>query len=366
MTTPVTTYSQSRWSLGDLFPSPDSPALQAAFDRLDQAVTEFESLRPKLTDDISTADFLAIVARIEQLQEEASRLYAFAGLLFTEDTQDQVAQGLTARVEQFVADLTNRTLFFNLWWKDLPEEEGRTPDGCLRRLTATGWRRCAISSPSRSASRKKRSSTSRTSPAPARCTTLYNSITNRYTFKVKVDGEEQGVTRGELMVYARQADADLRAQPTRSSTASTARTARSWARSTRPWCATGATNRSTCAASPAPFPRATWPTTSPTRWWIPCWMCAQKNAGLFQRFFKLKARLLEMESLRRYDIYAPVTHSDKKFAFSHAAELVLDSFEQFDPRFAAMALRVFNENHVDSEVRKGKRGGAFCGHLHPT
>ena len=41
---------------------------------------------------------------------------------------------------------------------------------------------------------------------------LYDSITNRYTFKLTVDGEEKELTRGELMVYVRQTDPDLRAR----------------------------------------------------------------------------------------------------------------------------------------------------------
>ena len=42
--------------------------------------------------------------------------------------------------------------------------------------------------------------------------TLYDMITNRYTFQLKVDGEDKELTRGELMVYVRQHDPDLRAQ----------------------------------------------------------------------------------------------------------------------------------------------------------
>jgi len=92
---------------------------------------------------------------------------------------------------------------------------------------------------------------------------------------------------------------------------------------------------------------------------------SQKNAGIFQRFFKLKAKMLKMEKLRRYDIYAPLTASTKVYSFNVASELILDSFDQFDPRFAQMALKVINENHVDSEVRKGKRSGAFCATVNP-
>jgi oligoendopeptidase F len=86
----------------------------------------------------------------------------------------------------------------------------------------------------------------------------------------------------------------------------------------------------------------------------------RKNAPLFQRYFKLKARWLGMERLRRYDVYAPIAQSEKNYAFDQAAQMVFDSFDSFDPNLAGMAERVFTENHLDSEVRKGKRGGAFC------
>lgn len=86
----------------------------------------------------------------------------------------------------------------------------------------------------------------------------------------------------------------------------------------------------------------------------------RKNTDVFQRFFRLKARLLGMEKLRRYDIYAPVAEADKPFAYPAAAAKVLQSFNQFDPRFARLAERVFAADHIDGEVRKGKQGGAFC------
>jgi oligoendopeptidase F len=45
--------------------------------------------------------------------------------------------------------------------------------------------------------------------------------------------------------------------------------------------------------------------------------------------------------------------------------MVLDSFEGFDKSVAEMAKRVFDEDHMDSEVRMGKRGGAFCASVVP-
>jgi oligoendopeptidase F len=91
----------------------------------------------------------------------------------------------------------------------------------------------------------------------------------------------------------------------------------------------------------------------------------KRNAPLFQRFFRLKARLLGVDKLRRYDIYAPVVKSAKTYSFGQAAETVLDSFSSFHPDFAALARRVFDQDHLDSEVRKGKQGGAFCASITP-
>jgi len=92
---------------------------------------------------------------------------------------------------------------------------------------------------------------------------------------------------------------------------------------------------------------------------------AQRNTGVFQRFFQLKARWLGVDRLRRYDIYAPVAAANKEYDFSQAAGMVLDSFGKFHPRLAELAERVFAEGHLDSEVRRGKRGGAFCAGIAP-
>jgi oligoendopeptidase F len=89
------------------------------------------------------------------------------------------------------------------------------------------------------------------------------------------------------------------------------------------------------------------------------------NRGIFQRFFRLKARWLGMDRLRRYDVYAPVDQAEKAYGFDEAVRLVLDSFQQFDAGVAGMAQRVFDEQHLDSEVRRGKRTGAFCATVTP-
>jgi oligoendopeptidase F len=91
----------------------------------------------------------------------------------------------------------------------------------------------------------------------------------------------------------------------------------------------------------------------------------KKNSKIFQRYFKLKAKHVGVKKLRRYDIYASLAKSNKKFDFSKAAEMVIESFSAFDPKIGELARRVFDKDHLDSEVRKGKDNGAFCASINP-
>ncbi|TLX90865.1 MAG: M3 family oligoendopeptidase [Thaumarchaeota archaeon] len=89
-------------------------------------------------------------------------------------------------------------------------------------------------------------------------------------------------------------------------------------------------------------------------------VCRQ-NAHLFYDYFLEKAKLIGVKKLRRYDLYAPISNSNiAKFTFKNAAKVVLDTFHKFDPRFGTYTERLFRENHIDSEIRNGKSGGAFC------
>jgi oligoendopeptidase F len=89
----------------------------------------------------------------------------------------------------------------------------------------------------------------------------------------------------------------------------------------------------------------------------------RNNSSVFQDYFKEKAKMLGIKKLRRYDLYAPIStkpSDSKNFTFGKAVSTVLDTFDSFDPKFRMLAEQVFAKQHVDSEIRRAKRGGAFC------
>jgi len=202
--------SQTSWSLADLFPAQDSAEMQQAWDDLKSMVANFEGCRSLLRADISPASFMDVVRQLEEITKLAMRIYGFAGLRFSADTQDQDAQTFIARVDQLMAEVTNRTLFFSLWWKELDDETA------ARLMEASGDYRYWLEEmrhfkPHTLSEPEEKIVNIKNVTGSNALGNLYDSLTNRYTFKVMVDGEEKELTRGELMVYVRSSNPDLRA-----------------------------------------------------------------------------------------------------------------------------------------------------------
>jgi oligoendopeptidase F len=84
-----------------------------------------------------------------------------------------------------------------------------------------------------------------------------------------------------------------------------------------------------------------------------------------QRWYRLKARLLEVDRLADYDRAASVTHEDPTVPWAQARELVLDSYGAFSSRLGTLTRRFFDERWIDAPVRPHKRGGAFCAYTVP-
>ena len=357
-------FEMSRWSLDDLYPSGSSKEMERAIEDLKKKVEKFEAYRAELTDNVAFDKFLVVIKDLEEITKLMQRIGGYAELWFTEDTQDQAAQTLVARMEQLSADLSNRILFFNLWWKALDDDsaEKLMKDSGDYRYWLEEMRHFkpyTLSEPEEKVINIKDVTGSRA------LNMLYDAYTNRYMFKLKVDGKEKEMTRGELMSYVRRPDADLRARAYQALYRVYGNDGpilgQMYQTLTRDW----RNELIGLRGYPTPISARNLANDIPDEVVDTLLDVSQKNAGLFQRFFKLKARLLKMDKLRRYDIYAPVTSSSKEFAFGSAVELVLDSFEQFEPRFAQLAHKVISEKHVDSEVRKGKQSGAFCATITP-
>ncbi len=358
------TYTQSPWSLSDLFPAYDGPEMRAGFDELDIKVVKFEALRPSLSADMPQEAFLNVIHSLEAISRLESRIGSFASLRFSADTQDQVVQAFQSDVENRLAVIGNRTLFFSLWWKSLDDLAAE------RLMAGSGDYRYWLEEmrhfkPHTLTEPEEKIINIKDVTGASAIVNLYNMITNRYVFHLEVGGEMQELTRGELMVYARSYDPNLRAAAYKELYKIYGQDGtilgQMYQTLVRNWRNESVDMRHFSS----PLAVRNLANDIPDDVVETLLKVCQDNIPVFQRFFQLKARWLGMERLRRYDIYAPVVKSDKMYTFDQATETVFDAFHNFEPRVEELARRVFEQDHLDSEVRHGKMGGAFCATVAP-
>ncbi len=349
----------SHWSLKDLLPEPVDQAVEEHLLKLESGVSELEALRPSMTPEISEEAFVKILAMLETINIFMRRLQAYSFLWFSEDTQNEAALNMRDRLDRSLVDLGNRVLFFEIWFKDLPD------DAAERLIAHSGDMKYSLESVRRfkpytlSEVEEKLLNLKDVNGIDA-LVNLYEMITNHFNFTLEVDGEKKTLTRDQLTSYFYNPSADIRRaayqELYRVYSDNSTILAQIYSHRVRDWHAEGVELRGYASPIAARNVGNDLPDTVVDTLLSVC----RKNASIFQRYFRLKAGWLGLKKLRRYDIYAALAASDKQYDFSQAAQMVLDSYREFSPQVADLAMRVFAENHLDSQAHPGKRGGAFC------
>ncbi len=349
----------TRWSLNDLLPEPVDQALEETFSKLEQALVTFEAMREILTPEITSQDFNKVLKLLESIAILKSRVEGYVDLAFAEDTQNPATLNLRDRVDQVLTDSGNRALFFEMWFKELPDEAAQNlieHSGDLHYFLETMTR----FKPFTLTELEERMINLKDVNGIDAMVNLYEMITNQFAFKLEIDGKTETLTRDQLGSYFQSPSPDVRARAYqelyRVYVENSTVLAQMYIHRVRDWHTEGLELRGFSSPISAQNVMNDLPDDVVDTLLAVC----RKNADVFQRYFKMKAEWLGLDKLRRYDIYAPLTPSEKKFDYAVAKQMVMESYRAFSPEVAQLAQRVFDEDHLDSEIRAGKRGGAFC------
>ena len=130
------------WDLGDLYASPDSPAIDADLTAATSEAEAFAAAYAGKLADLPGADLARAMERFEAIDETLGRVMSYAQLLFSADSTDPAAGQFYQRMMERVTDISALTLFFRL-------ELNRIEDGVLEAKFAdpalpAGARICAI------------------------------------------------------------------------------------------------------------------------------------------------------------------------------------------------------------------------------
>jgi len=349
----------TRWSLKDLLPDPIDQAVQEHLSQIEQAVISLEALREAMTAQVSAETFARALQLLETVNILTRRLQGYAYLWLSEDTQNQAALNLRDRLDQSLVGFGNRILFFDIWFSELPDEAAD------RLMAGSGDLKYVLESIRRFkkytlSEAEERVLNLKDANGISALVSLYGMITNGFTFSLEVNGKRKNLTRDELASYYFNTAPEIRAaayqELYRVYRENATVLAQIYSHRVRDWHDEGMELRGYAS----PIAARNLGNDLPDEVVDILLSVCRKNASLFQRYFNLKARWLGLEKLRRYDIYAPLSTSDKIYPYAQAEKMVLDSFEGFSPQLADLARRVFDEQHLDAETRPGKRGGAFC------
>jgi len=361
----TTNYELGPWDLSEILPEPSEEIISQRLAHLDALVATFESRRSSLRPAMESDELIAMMRLYDELSEEMNAISGYASLWFYSDTRSQEAITFRNRVRQATTAASNRVLFFTLWWRELSDDEAAAllpQDHADYRHFLSDVRRFK---PYTLDEKSEQIINVKDDNGIAAVLTLYSMLVNRLEYTLKVDGETLTLTRDALMSYAFSPQPEIRAAAYQELYGVYAHEAtvlgQIYVNRVRDWHDEHVVLRG--YSSPISVRNAD--NDIPDRAVDVLLDVTRENAPLFQRYFRLKAGWLGLQRLRRYDLYAPLAPSEQNIGFPAAARSVLETFADFHPRFAALAERVFAETHLDSEIRKGKRGGAFCSTVLP-
>ncbi|NWJ29611.1 M3 family oligoendopeptidase [Marine Group I thaumarchaeote] len=356
-----------RWDLSELTKNPKGSAFQKQIQELEKQARKFEKIKSKLDPKMSSKKFMGILQQVEEMSEKMSKIGGYASLLYSSDTQSDEATSLMTQMSKLGSEISNKILFFDLWWKTkvdkknakrLMEDTGELTEYLLhKRLFA----KYALSEP------EERIINTLDVTGISALVKLYDKITNAYEYKMKIGNKTQTMTREELTNYVRSTNPKIR--ETAYKTILTKYTENKgvigeiYQNIVLNWRDEGIEIR----GYKTPISMRNIGNDVDDKTIESLLSVCKKNSSVFQKFFVQKAKMLKMKKLRRYDLYAPAAANikEKNYTYKKSVKLVFESLGKFSETLEEFARKVFNENHIDSSVRQGKRDGAFCSTISP-
>jgi oligoendopeptidase F len=361
-----------RWDLTDLFSSHEDPAIEATLTDC-RARAEAFALRYRgcieQSEGMTSQLVLEALKELETIYEALNRVGSFAGLLYAADTSRPEYQELEQKVEQRSTEVKNLLFFFELEWLKADDAfvEKLLCDSVLKPYAhylraLRRFRPHMLSEPEEKIINEK-DTTGRSAFGR-----LFSEVTSSLSFALEKDGNQEEMNLSQILALLHEPDRALRQRAmdtlyhglsqygqvlafTYDNLIQDHLTMDRLRHYPNPMVQRHLVNEIDGAAVSTMM------------------NVSEANYGLAHDYFRLKARLLGLPRLALHDQYAPLRKDVSPFTYRQAQRAISRAFETFTPVFREIAGEFFAANWIDAEVRKGKRGGAFCAspspRLHP-
>jgi len=351
-----------RWDLTHLFNGIEDPKLTTVVGNIVPSAKAFAERWRGRVAEIDAGGLLSMLSDYERSFAEPTAAYAFAHLGYAADSTDNSFVSLLSKIRELFNEAHRLTLFFTLELDSIDDERyaALSEDSTLKAY-AHYLRQLRKQKDRRLTESEESILALKTLPGSTAFVQLYSRLTSSFRFPSPVDGEDDKyLTNAEILALLKHPDRETRRRAIENFskvyedqklTISTI------------WNAIALDHRQNIGLrgySSVIEPvnegnelsdKAVSTVMEVTR----------QHYHLARRYYKWKAGALGVEKLWSSDLSAPLPGaSDEKISYEKAREWVIDSFNDFHPRFGEIAKGFFDENRIDTPPVPGKSGGAFC------
>jgi oligoendopeptidase F len=357
------------WNLGDLYAGIDDPAIDRDLESAHARARAFETrYRAKIAVPGGPAakELHAALVELEELSEQAARPMVYAGLLHASSSSDQSRGALLVRMRERGTAIGKHLIFFDLEWLAVE-------DAAVAKLLADKelahyrhyleqkriWKPHYLSEPEEKIVDEK-SNTGR-----AAFVRLFDETVSAMTFPFAHDGKTETLSLQSILAKLYDPDRTVRAAGASGLTEGLKGNIRllTYILNTLV-----ADHRADCelrhhadVMSPRHLDNEITPAVVDA-----LMLAVERYHGTFQRYYRLKAKLLGIGRLADYDRYAPLAGEKLTLDWPTARRIVEESYRAFSPVAGEIVRLFFEKSWIDAELRPGKRGGAFSSGAVPS
>lgn len=356
------TENEIAWNLSEIFSSRDDPRISKNMDALQKQVDEFVStFKGKInTDTFSAENLYELFKKQEKFDADIDEILTYAQLSYDANMIIPESEALKKKVDDFITETSKTLAFFTLEIGKLIHNKNELIDDTILKDYKHYLEKIKRSVPHLLSEIEEQLILEKDQYGIKAWSELQGKWLNTREFEVMVEGKLKTLSYGEANSLITHPDRETRISTNKSIYGLLGRDQEVFSTALRSICSDWIKNsKRRNYKSPMHHSLIMNDTTQVI---IDNLMkVIEENVGVYQRYLSLKAKVMKLPKLTCADVRAPLeAPSMKKRMWDEAKELVLEAYGKVDGDFKKFVKDMFDKNHIDAAVRKGKRNGAYC------
>lgn len=352
------------WDLSIFYSGVDDPAIERDMDAIAKDVEAYVAKYRGRVAELTAAEFVEAIQMYESLLDAAGRIQSFAYLNFATDTNKPEFGALVQRMTEWLSDLQQETLFFNLEWKAMEDAAAQRilDNAALGKYhhTLEAERRYK---PYTLSEKEEQILIDKGVTGRTAWTRLFTQIMGAARF----DFEGKQLTQSQVLKLLYEPARDIRHAAGDSITKTLRDKSMELTYIFNTLVADKASDDKR-RGYPSWISERNLDNKAPDAVVDALISAVTSQYELVARHYRLKRALLGYETLYEYDRYAPlpIEDAERDYTWGEARQVVTNAYGKFSEEVGAITERFFAENWIHAALLPNKRGGAFASPTVPS